>query len=70
MLFQIPFPPPDTSLDPPGPAFQLLACILLPILWLETTALLLPGRWRRKISELQFGPLWAAKRRSVNKASQ
>jgi hypothetical protein len=60
MLFQFPFPPPpDMPLDPPGPAFQLLVCIRVPLLWFEMIVLLLPERWRNRIFELQFG--WAAK---------
>jgi hypothetical protein len=64
MMFQFPFPPPpDFPVDPPNTAEQLFACIVLVLLWFETIVLLLPERWRWKISELQFGPSWAAKRK-------
>ena len=64
MLFQFPFPPPpDMPLDPPGPAFQLLVCLLVPLLWFETIVFVLPENWRDRIYDLQFGPRWAAKRR-------
>jgi hypothetical protein len=48
----------------PRPALQLFACILAALLWFETIVLILPERWRRKVSELQFGPSWTAKRRA------
>jgi hypothetical protein len=64
MMFQIPFPPPpDMHIDPPGPAFQLFACIISVLLWFETVVFVLPERLRNKIYDLQFGPAWAAKRR-------
>jgi hypothetical protein len=44
-------------LDPPdGPASQLFCCFLVVLLTFETIVLLLPERWRCRISELQFGP--------------
>jgi hypothetical protein len=62
MMFQFPFPPPpDMPLDPPGPAFQLLVCILFVLMWFKTIVMFLPERWREKISELQF-PTRAAKK--------
>ncbi len=61
---QFPFPPPpDTPIDPPGVAFQILSCIVFVLLWFETIVFVLPERWREKIGALQFGPSWAAKRR-------
>jgi hypothetical protein len=63
MLVQFPFPPPpDMPFDPPGMVEQLLACILVVLLTFETIVLVLPEKWRDRISALQFGPKWAAKR--------
>ena len=67
LLQEIPFPPPpDMPLDPPGPAFQMLVCILFVVAWFEAIVQLLPERWREKIGALQFGPRWAAKHRKEN----
>ena len=63
MQFDGLFPPPDVPLDPPGPAFQLVVCILFVFVWFETIVMFLPERWREKIGALQFGPSWAAKRK-------
>jgi hypothetical protein len=61
---QFPFPPqPDMPLDSPGPAFQLFVCILFVLAWFEAIVQFLPQQWREKISDLRFGPSWAAKRR-------
>ena len=63
-MFQFPFPPPpDVPLDPPGPVFRLLVCILLVFVWFRAIVMFLPERWREKISELQFGP-WARRNRA------
>jgi len=63
MMLQIPFPlPPDMPIDPPGPVFQLLVCIVAVLLWFETIVFVLPEKWREKIGALQFGPSWAAKK--------
>jgi hypothetical protein len=64
MIFQFPFPPPpDFPIDPPGTVEQLFACILSVLLLFETLVLCLPEKWRWRISELQFGPHWTAKRK-------
>lgn len=57
MMFQIPLPPPNFDYSP-GPIFQFLVCILLPLMWFGLFVQLLPERWREKVCELQFGPRW------------
>ena len=64
MMFQFPFPPPhDFPIDPPSTVEQLFACILSVLLLFETVVLVLPEKWRDRISQLQFGPHWNPNRR-------
>ena len=70
MQFDGLFPPPDVPLDPPGPVFQLLVCILFVFVWFETIVMFLPERWREKIGALQFGAEWAAKRKEHNRPAE
>ncbi len=58
MMFQFP-PPPDVPLDPPGVPMQIFSCVIAVLLLFESIVLILPERWRWKISELQFGSCWA-----------
>jgi hypothetical protein len=60
---QFPMPPSDTPIDPPGPALQFFACILIVIAAVELIVFNLPDKWRDRISALQFGQRWTAKRR-------
>ncbi len=61
-MMQFPLPLPGTPIDPPSAAIQLFSCLVVVLLTFETIVLFLPEEWRLRISELQFGPGWAAKR--------
>lgn len=61
MQFPIPMSNPPT--DPPTPAMQFAACILLVIATVELIVFSLPDKWRDRLSALQFGPRWTAKQR-------
>ena len=66
LMYQFPFPPPpDMPIDPPSVPMQIFSCVVGVLLLFETIVMLLPERWREKISELQFGPSWAAKRKEL-----
>jgi hypothetical protein len=58
---QLPIPP-EPLADPPSTFFLLYSCVALVLLTFETVVLFAPEKWRMRISELQFGPRWAAKR--------
>jgi hypothetical protein len=60
MIFQFPLPP-DIPVDPPGVVFQLFACFVVVLLFVESIILALPDRWRQKVCELQFGAGWTAR---------
>jgi hypothetical protein len=64
MIFQFPFPPPPPYAegDTPSAFLQLFSCIISVLLLFETIVLFLPEKWRWKISQLQFGPHWTAKK--------
>ncbi len=62
-MFQFPPPQPYMPLDPPGPVMQCFACFLVVIATVEMIAFILPDKWRDRISAVQFGRRWIAKRR-------
>ena len=62
-MFQFPYPQPDMPLDPPGPVVQFFACILIVIAMVEMIVFNLPDKWRDRISAVQFGRRWVARRR-------
>jgi len=56
MMFQLPFPPPpDTPIGPQGPVEKFFACIVIVLLSVAIVVLLMPERWRDRISELWYG---------------
>jgi hypothetical protein len=64
MIFQSLFPPlPDFPINPPSTVEQLFACIISVLLLFETVVLVLPEKWRDRISVLQFGPHWNPNRK-------
>ena len=61
-MMQFPIPPDSPPLDPPGPALQFFVRLLLVIATVEMIVFILPDEWRDRISALQFGRRWTAKR--------
>jgi len=61
-MMQFPLPPPYPEGDPPSLFLQLYWCIVCVLLTFETIVLFLPEKWRDRISQLQFGPHWTAKK--------
>jgi hypothetical protein len=54
--------PPEPRGDPPSTFLLLYSCVVEVLLTFETIVLVLPEQWRDRISALQFGPRWTAKR--------
>ncbi len=61
-MFQSPIPP-GSPAAPHGPALLFFACLLLVIATVEMIVFNLPVKWRNRISVVQFGLRWIAKRR-------
>jgi hypothetical protein len=60
-LMQLPIPP-EPLADPPSTFLLLYSCVVVVLLTFETIVLFLPEEWRQRISQIQFGPRWTAKR--------
>jgi hypothetical protein len=54
--------PPEPIGDPPSTFLLLYSCVVVVLLTFETFVLFLPEERRQRISQIQFGPRWTAKR--------